>query len=121
NGDGKLDVLLSAAGSASMTLLPGKGDGGFAAAVPIALPSVPAAVLTADLDGDKLPDLTAAIAGQAILFPNDATGSYALARSPSTGAAGQPRNPALADLNGDGKLDVIVAAAKGVSVSLGVG
>jgi hypothetical protein len=94
NGDWKLDlVAVSPNGGASVSL--GNGDGTFQnPGVSLAVGSIPSAVMTADLNGDKSPDIVVANAGDntiSVLLNTLGTDSSvsASAATPATLRAGQ--------------------------------
>ena len=130
NKDGRLDLAITDAFGAVNILL-GNGDGTFAAPASIPLHYNPQGIKTADLNGGGNLDLVIAIEGAdefgegelAVLLGNG-DGSF---RSPVYYPAGQnAMSVALADLNGDGKLDAAVAdenccAQNSLSVLLGNG
>jgi Bacterial Ig-like domain (group 3)/FG-GAP-like repeat len=121
NGDGKLDLL------DGLLVSFGKGDGTFAQAVPVPfLSSGFQAAYAADLNGDGKPDiiainsvtlslLTTSLVQPAItVFLNGGNGSFAAAGTfpiiPPVGGNSEQilvSPPAFADLNGDGKLDMV--------------
>jgi Bacterial Ig-like domain (group 3)/FG-GAP-like repeat/Abnormal spindle-like microcephaly-assoc'd, ASPM-SPD-2-Hydin len=122
NGDGKLDLLCG------LFVAYGNGDGTFAAAVPVSfLSSGFATSYAADLNGDGKTDILAVdeISGNPFLgapvqfavtvFLNQGAGSFTSAGTfpvaPSTSGNFVEVSflaPVFADLNGDGKLDLIV-------------
>ena len=117
NGDGKLDLILSAG-----KVLLGNGDGTFSTNVTF---SGGMSVAAADLNGDGKPDFVVGGPGANALntdavsvFLGNGDGTF---QNPVQYAAGGlPLQVALADLNGDGKLD-IASADSAVSVLLGLG
>jgi len=60
NGDGKEDLAVANAGSNTITILLGKGDGSFASAASPAVGKDPVFAAVADFNGDGVPDLAAA-------------------------------------------------------------
>ena len=115
NRDGKLDWAVAnfsggAAGSLSIAL--GNGDGTFQAITSLATGAGPAYVATADLNLDGLPDLGVAnvVGGTVTLFIGKGDGSF----TASAVAAGPTGGMAFADLNEDGKPDLVSATAGNV-------
>jgi glucose/arabinose dehydrogenase len=120
NGDGKADIVTANAGSNTVTVLRGNGDGTFVAGQSYATGLVPKSVAIGDVNGNGLPDVvTANTAGngdgvtgnpggdRVSILLGDGTGALG---SPTEFAVGQtPFSVYLADLNGDGKLDLSTA------------
>jgi len=114
NGDAKLDI--AAAGGSGLAILLGKGDGTFQ---PATFPgiTVGSPLLTADLNGDGKADLVGSVVLlnqgfyygdiQVLLGNGDGTFSALAPFPPGNGLSFYYTAVALADLNGDGKLDVI--------------
>jgi hypothetical protein len=137
NGDGKLDLVvgnqcLSSAdcSSGAVTVLLGKGDGTFQAAQAFSSGGYSAnSVLVADVNGDGIPDLLVADTclssdcaenGQvAVLFGNG-DGTFQAAQTYDSGST-TAHSLLAADVNGDGKLDLIVSNSDSVGVLLGNG
>ena len=130
NEDGRVDLATTDAFGAVNILL-GNGDGTFAAAASVPLDYNPQGIKTADLNGDDNLDLVIAIVGadepgegQLAVLLGNGDGSF---RTPVYYPAGQnAMGLALADLNGDGKLDAAVAdenccAQNSLSILLGNG
>jgi acetyl esterase/lipase len=132
NGDGSLDLAVANSGANTISVLLGDGNGSFGSASDFATGgSIGASsVAIADFDLDGRPDVVVANRGP---FPNYATpGTIALLRQNEDGSFGPARtftvgaNPAavvVADLNGDGRMDVATAnlESDNVSVLLGNG
>jgi hypothetical protein len=128
NGDGTPDLIVSNfLGSTVSVLLnttaPGAAAPSFAAQQAFATGAIPYSVAAADLNGDGTPDLIVANAGAdtvSVLFnttvPGAATPSFAAQQTFATGD--QPQAVTAADLNGDGKPDLIAANSSSNTVSV---
>lgn len=108
NGDGIPDLAASPGeGSTELTVLPGRGDGGFRDALSIGTAGGAGSVAAADLDGDGFDDLvvTAYVADRVdVVFGGEAglsTSAIDVARNPWGVWAG--------DLDGDGRGDFVTA------------
>jgi hypothetical protein len=127
NGDGNLDIVtantimnVDRTGSSSVSVLlhDAGNPGRFLSAVNYPTGFSPVGVAIGDLDGDGRPDLAVAdTTGISLLMQNPAApGTFLAATTISVGNGGTSA-VAIADLNGDGKAD-LVATASGVSVYL---
>jgi hypothetical protein len=135
NIDGKLDVIVgNSTGSATgnVAVLLGLGDGTFGPAVTYNAGGSPYSPVVSDVNGDGKPDL---------IVPNYCTvfnGDLGLCQSGSVGVllgngngtflpvvtystAANVTSAAVGDVNGDGKLDIVVGSSTGVQLLLGNG
>jgi VCBS repeat protein/centrosomal CEP192-like protein len=129
NGDGKLDMAAIIQGTSAVSIFLGHGDGTFAA--PAQYPTGPMLlsppyhnVLVGDFNGDGKLDLAAATdKGIAILLGNGNGTFQPFSLVPSLFTPGPGDDLlALADFNGDGKLDVVKSTQTGIiNVALGNG
>lgn len=127
NGDGRPDLLTANYGSNSAGVLLGNGNGTFQAAVALAtgVPGgVPTGIAVTDITGDgKLDLITANSFGYTIsVFAGTGTGTFQVPVSYAVSAtAAAPLDVTVADLNADGKPEVLVASAGSNTVTVLVG
>ncbi|MDB4965768.1 MAG: repeat protein [Myxococcales bacterium] len=113
DGDGALD-LVTANDSGSVSVLHNQGNGTFAAAATQMVPGGHTALAVGNVVGDARPDVVAVGPGGAAVLERGA-----MAFGVALEAAGaSPRSVALADLDGDGKLDAAVANYDSSDVSV---
>ena len=136
NGDGLPDLVfadLSTSGNAIVMLQNAATPGQFMAPLNLATGAMTTSVAIGDLNGDGKPDIVAATSdsngnnGQVTIFFQSATTPGTFAAGVSFPAGAQPQSVRIADVNGDGLPDLIVAnrgpgadgtGAAGVSVIL---
>ena len=127
NGDRKPDLLLVNTTSNTVSVLLGMGTGSFGAATTFStgVDSRPLSLAVADVNGDGKADvLTANSYADAVgVLLGTGTGSFGAVTQVSTGVFTQPYNLAVADVNGDGKADVLTAnwGTNSAGVLLGTG
>ena len=115
NGDGILDLAVG--GSSGPVVMIGVGDGTFHAPVAYAAAAGGAGLAVADLNGDGVPDLIAADAGNGSvsLFLGNSDGTYKQATTTYL-AARSPIFVTTADLRHNGTKDVVVTDMQGANV-----
>ncbi|MGD0208240.1 MAG: VCBS repeat-containing protein, partial [Verrucomicrobiota bacterium] len=114
NGDGKVDLISANAGDGTLTVMTNNGSGGFALAATLVVGNFPLFVTAADVNGDGKLDLISADFGSGglgntlTIWTNNGNGfGY---NSTLTVGSG-PYAVVAADVNGDGKVDLISANA----------
>lgn len=116
-GDGRADVIATNGDSASVTVVPGNGDGTFAAATSYPTGAHPWSLAIGDVTQDRVPDLVVGGYDDTLItvYPGEAGGLGARADYP---VGTNPQGLALADVDGDGELDVVAAAHGADAVSV---
>src|SRR5262249_2062888 len=126
NGDGRLDLAVSNAGSPDVSILLGRGDGTFQDQVRFAVgdgPTPRTGFAVADLNGDGRPDLLASqiLANNVVVLLGRGDGSFGAPFQAPVGLG--PAAFTTADFNNDGRVDVasINPTTNDLRVSLGLG
>ncbi len=121
NGDGHADVV--GVFDSNLLVYLGKGDGTFAAAVSYSLGAAPETITLGDFNGDGKTDVVASASGssgpgQEIALLGNGDGTF----QPAVTSIGLylPASTVAGDFNGDGKLDLVIAANAGTTVSYAV-
>lgn len=127
NNDGVTDIVTIDFYDGGVSVLLGKGDGTFEAAVSYPTGTAPRGLVLADFNGDGVLDVAAATSNAsqtvAVLLGN---GDGTLRPAVAVPAGGIANGVGSGDMNGDGKIDLVVAGAIPwgnmiVSVLLGTG
>lgn len=120
NADGKLDLAIANIEGKSVSIFPGSGGGTFGTKTEAAVGSRVSSVVTGDLDGALGADLIMATESGVVTLLNKGTGLFG---APTTYKTGDypSSNVAVGELNGDGKLDVVVSNSMELYVFLGKG
>jgi hypothetical protein len=129
NKDGKPDLVVACGGGRSITVLLGQGTGQFRAAPgsPVRVPIGPGEMALGDINSDSKLDMAFASHDSygVTLLLGDGTGGFARApNSPVVMKDGQHPHThglAMADLNGDSKLDLITVNSEDNDVSVALG
>ncbi|MBF9221458.1 T9SS type A sorting domain-containing protein [Hymenobacter ruricola] len=113
NGDNRSDIVASIINMGETAVLLGQAGGSFATVntYPAVSGSYPLGIALGDVNGDGRLDIVLAHSGNdaASVLMGQAGGSFAAPVLYSTGAGSVPHDIALADVNGDGRLDMITA------------
>jgi hypothetical protein len=131
NGDGRLDIVTFNSPVVSLGtvgVLLGIGDGRFAAGAEHAVGYGPKTAALGDVNGDGIQDLVVANAGygatrrSASILLGRGDGTWTTATDYAIDSPWNPSSIALADLDGDGKLDMVLGiSSASVAVWLGRG
>jgi hypothetical protein len=126
NGDAKPDLAVANRRSNDVTVLLGDGAGGFTAAPgsPVEVGGQPFSLVTADFNGDGRPDLAVAnnTSKDVSVLLGDGVGRFSAGPGSPVRVAGFPDGVTPADLDGDGKADLVVSAGRNVvNILLGDG
>jgi hypothetical protein len=123
DGDGTNDVIVSNIYNGTVSVLLGNGDGTFAAPVSYATETNPTLIATGDLNGDNKVDMVVGSqSGNVSVFLNNGDGTLSSAVPYSNGTNSYSLGAvALADLDGDGKLDLITDDGGAIRVREGAG
>jgi len=118
NADGKPDLVfadLSTSGNAIVMLQDAAHPGQFLAPMALATGNITPSVAVGDLNGDGLPDIVAADYdmngnnGQVTVFIQDAANPGTFLAALTFPAGAQPQAVRIADVDGDGRADLVIA------------
>jgi hypothetical protein len=130
NGDGYLDLAIADEGSATslggVIVLLNNQDGTFGSPIETSGPSNPNSIAAGDFNGDGKQDVvvTNSTTSNVSVLLGNGNGTFTLKSNTCVGntlCAGVPVSVAVADFNGDGKLDLAVANYDDVSITVLLG
>ncbi|MBZ5616263.1 MAG: FG-GAP-like repeat-containing protein [Acidobacteriia bacterium] len=132
NGDGTLDLIVPDVSNWAVAVLYGKGDGTFptSAEFAAAVPNVtaPTGVAVGDFNKDGKPDIVVAsstgccpLGGGITVLMNNGNGTFGLPVLYPNKSGVDSGQVAVADLNADGKLDVVETSMGGQNVAVFLG
>jgi hypothetical protein len=134
NGDGQLDIVATATAtgplrseqlprSRALTLLLADGSGGFRTSQLPLRTGEPWFAVTGDINGDRKPDIavTHHDMNQLTVLLGDGRGGFVEATASPFAFSGKAFHAAIADVNRDGKMDVLAVGGESVRLMLGDG
>jgi hypothetical protein len=108
NGDGLADLMLAGYTTKRSVRLLGVGNGSFTSPQATLFASTVAFVTTGHLNADAHLDVVFSLYPDSIIaLRGDGTGQFPLRQAVSVGTNSYPRRPTLADLDGDGDIDIV--------------
>jgi hypothetical protein len=118
--DGNADLAVAVSGANAVVILAGNGSGGFAAPVSYTAGSSPRVVVATDLNRDSYLDMVVTNVNEGVVFSftNNGDGTFPSVPTLVTSSINLPGDVAVADVNGDGNRDLVVAHTADPAVSV---
>ena len=124
NGDGKMDIAVTASSLPVIAIMFGDGAGGFAAPVQLTLPGIVNGIYAADVNHDSRPDILASVGTTMVVLLRDATGGAGAftpaVGSPFSTSAVQGFDLDIGLFNADAHPDIVVGDARVAATSVAV-
>lgn len=120
NGDGNQDVVTTPSGSDLVSVKLGNGDGTFQGEQTTSISSLNAATALRDVTGDGQLDLIVGDSSQVNVYQGNGDGTFSESAITSTSTA-DAQDYDLADVDGDGNLDLIADTDTGGDVTIQLG
>lgn len=132
NRDGKLDLLLNISDGSAVAVLLGNGDGTFTRSADVNIEFQPGGFATGDFNNDGFPDLAIHDCEEVqfpfctvAIFLNDRTGHFTktgtITPVSASSANASSQSIVIADLNSDGRQDLVFLDQDGFEVAIGNG
>ena len=111
NGDGTMDLVSAHPSLNTLSVLANDGMGSFTFMATLSVGGGPVSVAAGDINGDGWTDLVSANDSSKTLsvLTNNGTGGFAFMATPALGTGDGPISVAIADFNGDSRMDLVAA------------